>query len=316
MPFVPTRSFGRPIMALLLFTGVFTTGLLTTPRRLVAQPSAENDDALPHRHSVSSAAAIAHSQTCDATFTRKGNVMTGLKFTAMSSVADLSTPDAIKQLRAIVIARGYDVLATEPEAGDLLLEMPQSASQRSFGIVAKATSEGAVTTVQMQASLRRGASADTDVVKTELCGMLTELKGGDAGRAAANAEPSSASNAPTVLNAQILADRLSSERDKNVNEIPLRYKDRTFTLDGVVASVIRDGESYSVIFDITPWEKKAVRLPGESRTKTDIVCLLASGQSVFALTLKPRSKVTLTGTFREYRQFPSTMWLSECKAVK
>jgi hypothetical protein len=262
-------------------------------------------------------ATIAQSQTCDATFTKKGNVLTGLKFAAMSSVADLSTPDAIKQLRAIVIARGYDVLATEPDAGDLLLEMPQSANQRSFPIVAKATSEGTVTTVQMQASLRGGSSANSDVVKAELCGILTELKGGEAGKTAANdVQSAAASTAPTVLNAQMLADRLSSERDKNVNEIPLRYKDRVFTLDGVVSSVIRDGESYSVIFDIIPWEKKAVRLPGESRTKTDIACLLAPGQSVFALTLKPKTKVKLTGTYREYREFPSTMWLSDCKAVK
>ena len=265
------------------------------------------------------AGAQAQDQTCDATFSKKGNPVTGLKFTAMNSVAELSTRDAINQLRGIVVARGYDVLASEPEAGDMLLEMPQAANQRSFPIVAKATSAGTVTTVQLRANLRAGVSTNSDVVKAELCGMLTALTGGAAGETAAQqGQRATASAAPTVMNAQMLADRLSKERDRNVNEIPLRYKDRAFALEGMVSSVIRDGDSYSVIFDILPWEKKAVHLPGESQFKTDIVCRLAPGQSVYALTLKPRTKVTLTGTYQEYRELPlpSTMWLSNCTPSK
>jgi hypothetical protein len=95
-------------------------------------------------------------QGCDATFAKKGNAITGLKFSARQTVADLSTPDAINQLRGIVVHKGYDVLATEPEAGDMLLEMPQNANQRSFPLVAKATSDGAAVTVELRANLRAG----------------------------------------------------------------------------------------------------------------------------------------------------------------
>ncbi len=82
--------------------------------------------------------------------------------------------------------------------------------------------------------------------------------------------------------------------------------------------MLRDGDRYSVIFEITPWERKAVRLPGDSQFKTDIVCVLASGQSVYALTLKPKTKVKLTGTFADYRanSMPSVLWLSECKPAR
>jgi hypothetical protein len=69
-----------------------------------------------------------------------------------------------------------------------------------------------------------------------------------------------------------------------------------------------------VVFEIIPWEKKVIKLPGDSQFKTDIVCVLATGQSVYALTLKPRSKVKLTGTYADYRESPaSTMWLSNCR---
>jgi hypothetical protein len=74
----------------------------------------------------------------------------------------------------------------------------------------------------------------------------------------------------------------------------------------------------SVIYDILPWEKKAIHAPGESRFKTDIVCILAPGQSVYALTLKPKTKVSLTGTYREYRELPvpSMVWFSDCRPAQ
>ena len=259
-------------------------------------------------------------QTCETTFARNGNPVTGLKFTATHSVAELSMPDAINQLRGIVLTRGYDVLATEPEAGNLLLESPQSANQRSFPLVAQVTSEGQVATVQLRANLRGGVRAKEEDVRTEMCGILAELKGGHAGAAAASqgTSASAATAPPTVLTAQTLADRVSKERDKNANEIPLRYPGRSFTLSGTVASVDRNGDSYRVQFDILAWEQKAIKLPGESQFKTEIICVLAPGQSVYALTLKRRSNVRLTGTYSDYREYPSPsiLWLSGCKPEK
>jgi len=256
-------------------------------------------------------------QTCEATFTKNGNPVTGLKFTATHSVAELSTPNAINQLRGIVLTRGYDVLAAEPEAGNMLLESPQSASQRSFPLVAQVTTEGQVATVQLRANLRGGVRAKQEDVRTEMCGILAELKGGRAGLAAGSQGKSASAAAapPTVLTAQTLADRVSKERDRNANEIPLRYPGRSFTLTGTVASVDRDGDTYRVKFEIMAWEQKAIKLPGESQFKTEIICVLAPGQSVYALTLKRRSNVRLTGTYSEYREYPSPsiLWLSGCK---
>lgn len=261
-----------------------------------------------------------HAQTCEATFAKNGNAITGLRYTATQSVAELSTPDAVNQLRGIVLARGYDVLAFEPDAGSLLMEQPQTANRRSFQIVAQMTNEGGIATVQLRANLRAGVFAKQEAVRTEMCAVLAELKGGPAGIAAAARARSgpAAGGAPTVLTAQTLADRVSKERDNDVNEIPLRYRGRSFTLTGQVESVDREGETYRVRFAILSWEQKAIRLPGESQFKTDIVCVLAPGQSVYALTLKRRSNVRLTGTFAEYREIPSpsVMWLSDCKPAQ
>lgn len=265
--------------------------------------------------------------TCEATFARKGSPVTGLRYTAIQGVPELSTPDAINQLRGIVLGRGYDVLASEPAAGDMLLEMPQSMDRRSFQIVAKATSDRDLTTVQLEARLRVGVFAKDEDVRSEMCGVLAGLKGGKAGIAQAEKGRDAAAGgaAPTVLTAQTLADRLSKERDRNPDEIPLRYKGRSFTLSGNVAQVRKDGDSYNIVFDIMGWEDKSIHLPGDSEFKTDIVCVLAPGQSVYALTLTPKgrafklsSSVKLTGTFADYRESPSpsVFWLSDCKPEK
>jgi hypothetical protein len=265
-------------------------------------------------------AAPAFAQTCEATFAKNGNPITGLRFSAMQTVADLSTPDAVNQLRGIVLARGYDVLAAEPAAGSMLMEQPQNANRRSFQIIAQATSEGQVATVQLRANLRAGMSVKQELVREEMCGLLAEMKGGAAGATAARqgSSATAAGSPPTVLSAQILADRLSKERDRDVNEIPLRYRGRSFTLSGNVESVSSEADVYRVRFAILAWEEKAIRLPGDSQFKTEIVCVLAPGQSVYALTLKRRSSVRLTGTFSDYRASPSpsVMWLSDCKPAQ
>jgi hypothetical protein len=269
---------------------------------------------------VFTSVAPAAAQTCEATFVKGGNAITGLRYTATQSIPDLSTPDAVNQLRGVVLARGYDVLAAEPEAGSLLMEQPQSANRRSFQIIAQTTSDGRVATVQLRANLRAGVFAKQEQVRDEMCSVLAEIKGGSAGVAAAaqGRTATAAGGPPTVLTAQTLADRVSKERDRDANEIPLRYRGRTFTLSGDVESVDRDGDTYRIRFDIIPWERKAIRLPGDSQFKTDIVCVLAPGQSVYALTLKRKSSVRLTGTYLEYREspFPSVLWLGECKPAQ
>ncbi len=261
--------------------------------------------------------------SCEATFVKKGSPVTGLKYMAVHSLTDLSTPDTINQLRGIALGKGYDVLAVEPEAGNMLLEQPQDANRRNFQIIASATTEGAITTVQLQANLRLGVFTKDEAVKSQMCGVLSELKGGKEGVAAAELGKSATAGggAPTVLTAQTLADRLSKERDKNPDEIPLRYQGRAFTLSGSIEDVRKSGDSFNVVFDILDWEEKALRLPGDSQFKTEIICVLAPGQSVYALSLVPKgrpfkiaSKVTLTGTYSDYER--SMFWLSDCRPAK
>src|SRR5690606_18241071 len=65
------------------------------------------------------AAGTAHAGTCEDSFTKKGNILSGMTFTAAVTVADLPPPVAIRQMRGIVAAKGYDIMADEADYGTM-----------------------------------------------------------------------------------------------------------------------------------------------------------------------------------------------------
>jgi hypothetical protein len=253
--------------------------------------------------------------TCEDTFVKKGAVIGGLKFTAMVTVADLTPSSAIYQLRGIALGRGYDVLAEEAADGSMLIEQAQTGKARSFPIIATATSAGRAGTVTLQANLRGGMMTKDEAAKAELCGMLNLLKGGKAGLAAAakGRTTVATAGAPVKISALGLSQQLSKEKERNVAAIPLRYKGKSFTIDGSVDYVRKDGDSYRVAFKIMEPYEQAIRLPGQADFKTDISCLMAKGQAAYALTLKPNKSIKLTGTYSAYRDYPPIMWFDNCR---
>jgi hypothetical protein len=158
---------------------------------------------------------------------------------------------------------------------------------------------------------------NAEAAKTEMCAILNALKGGKAGLAAAAKAKSAVSTAaPLKISALALSQRLSKETQKNAAAIPLRYKGTSFTIDGSVSTITKDGQFYRVAFDIPEPYQQVLRIPGQAYFKTDISCLMAKGQSAFALTLKPRKSIKLTGTFRDFDEYRHIMWLSDCRPAE
>ena len=258
---------------------------------------------------------VAFGATCEETFVKKGAIIGGMKFTATVTVADLTPASAIGQMRGIAVPKGYDILSEEAQDGSMLMEQAATGKVRSFPIIVTATSAGRVGTVVLQANLRGGMTTKEEAAKAELCGMLNQLKGGKAGLAASARGKGAVATgaAPFKISALGLSQRLSKENERNAAAIPLRYKGKSFTIDGIVDYVRKDGDSYRVAFKIMEPYEQAIRLPGQSNFKTDISCLMARGQAAYSLTLKPNRSVKLTGTFYEYRDYPPIMWLDNCR---
>ena len=125
--------------------------------------------------------------TCEDSFTKKGNEISGIRFIATTVVPDMSPKIAIQQLRGIVAAKGYDIITEEAEYGSMLIEQPMTGKARAFPIEITATQTSGIGTVVMEAKLRATMSVKKELAMAEMCSMLNQLKGGKAGIAAAKA---------------------------------------------------------------------------------------------------------------------------------
>lgn len=258
---------------------------------------------------------LAHAGQCEDSFAKKGSIISGMRFTATISQPDLPPDVAINQIRGIVASRGYDIIAAEPAAGALLIEQSVTQNSRAFPIEINATSSGGTGTVVMEAKLRAGQSTKAELAMAEMCGVLNQVKGGRAGRlaAAGGANAQTQQAAPIAMTAQSFSSQISKDAERNAAAIPQRYKNKQFTLSGTVEYVTQDGPTLRVAFEIMQPHEMALRLPGTASTLSEVSCLMAPGTSVFAMQLKPKKSVKLTGTFYDFDEFKDVTWFKDCR---
>lgn len=253
---------------------------------------------------------------CEESFRKRGSPVTGLRFVAERSVDNLSPASAIGQLRGIVVAKGYTVMTAEPEAGTILIEQPMTGKARGFPIEISVTETAGQGIVRMEARLRPAMGVKEAAARTEMCGILTQLRGGKAGLALAQKGNAAQAGlaAPIRMSVLRFSSQIGSEARKSSASIEPRYKGRRFTLYGPVASVTQADKGYRIDFKLLENQLSSL-LPG-SRYRVEVACMLAPGQSTYALTLKPDQRAELTGVFDEFDLGRSTVWLRDCMPSK
>ncbi len=260
----------------------------------------------------------ANAATCEEAFVKKGNAITGLRFTAAVTVADLPPAVAIGQMRGLVAAKGYDIMADEAEYGSMLIEQPMTGGARAFPIQITATQTGGIGTVVMEAKLRAGQTVGSDPAKAEMCGILNQIKGGKLGAAAAKkgASATTVAAAPLKISALGFSQQVSKDSERNAAGVLTRYKGKQFTIDGTVDYVTKDGGSFRVGYKVPQPHEQAIRLPNQAPFKTDIVCYMAPGQAAFSLQLKPDKGIKLTGTVEDFDEYRRVIWLKDCRPAQ
>jgi hypothetical protein len=262
--------------------------------------------------------AAAYAGTCEDTFQKSGSIISGQRFVATISVPDMPPAVAINQMRGITAQRGYDIIASEPEAGAMLIEQAMSGKARAIPFEINATQANGAGTVRIEAKLRAGMTSPAEAVKTELCGMLAQLKGGREGRAAASGGAQAATQqlAPVAISAQEFSQQISKDAERNALAIEPRYANKRFTLSGNVDYVRRDGAANRVAFKILQPHELAIRLPNMASSLSQVSCLMGTGTSVFVMQLKPGRSVRLTGTFHEFSEDRGVVWFKDCVSAQ
>lgn len=258
---------------------------------------------------------MASAGTCEDTFTKKGSEISGIRFIATTTVPDMSPKIAIQQLRGIVAAKGYDIMAEEADFGSMLIEQPMTGKARAFPIEITATQAAGMGTVVMEAKLRAAMSVKKELAMAEMCGILNQLKGGKAGIAAAKAGAgaNSVQVAPLAMSALAFSHQVSKDTERNAGNVLTRYKGKQFTIDGTVDYVTKDPNGFRIGYVVpNPWEE-VIRLPNTAPFKTDIVCYMAPGTAAYSSQLKPKKSIKLTGTVEDFDEYKHVIWLKDCR---
>jgi len=251
------------------------------------------------------AAAPAFADTCESSFLKKGNPLSGTNFTASVSHPGLTVPSAIGQMRVIAKNANMDVVSEDAENGAMLIEEPQTGMHKNLPLIVSATNEGGTGTVGLMLKVNPGAFASADGVKKAMCNLLNQVQPGKAGEQLAATTPKASTITTT---ATALGSQLRSQHKDNPAAMESRYQGKVYAITGRVNGVLKSGGTYNTGFDVGGNPSGGIDFESVA-----ISCKFAPSQAAYAMALRPKEKVTLIGTVESYDQIGHVLWLKDCK---
>ena len=267
---------------------------------------------------LSSLAAPALAGECESNFKKSGNPLVMTTYSSAVTVPNLSTRDALAQMRGIMVAEKMDVMAEDADGGTLLVEQRQSKSARPIPTTISVSEVASGTRIEMAVKMERGVFSKVEQIQPYMCGLFAKVKGGKEGVAAAKKGAGASNNEATGNQDVYLFSRMiAREADKNAIAVNARHKGRKYTLTGRIETLMEDGEDYNLIFDIPEVGDTALpNLPFDAKFKVSVSCLFRPNQLTTVLAMREGQKVTLTGTVYKYDNFRKVIWLENCTKAK
>lgn len=263
-------------------------------------------------------AAPALAGECEANFKKSGNPIVMTSYSSAVTVPNLSTRDALAQMRGIMVAEKMDVMAEDPDGGTLLVEQRQDKAARPIPTTITVSEVASGTRIEMAIKMERGVFSKVEQIQPYMCGLFAKVKGGKEGVAAAKKGAGAANNEATGNQDVFMFSRMiAGEANKNAIAVNARHKGRKYTLTGRIETLMEDGEDYNLIFDIPEIRDMALKpLPFDAQFKVSVSCLFRPNQLTTVLALREGQKVTLTGTVYKYDNFRKVIWLENCTKAK
>ena len=263
---------------------------------------------------LSSLAVPALAGECESNFKKSGNPLVMTTYSSAVTVPNLTTRDALAQMRGILVAEKMDVMADDPDGGTLLVEQRQDKAARPIPTTITVSEVASGTRIEMAVKMERGVFSKVEQIQPYMCGLFTKVKGGKEGVAAAKKGAGASNNEATGNQDVYLFSRMiAREADKNAIAVNARHKGRKYTLTGRIETLMEDGEDYNLIFDIPEVGDTALpNLPFDAKFKVSVSCLFRPNQLTTVLAMREGQKVTLTGTVYKYDNFRKVIWLENC----
>ena len=262
--------------------------------------------------------AVAMADECEANFKKSGNPIVMTTYSSAVTVPNLSTGDALSQMRGILVAERMDVIAENRDEGTLLVEQRQSDKARPIPTTINVNTVPAGTRIDMAIKMERGVFSKVEQIRPYMCGLLAKVKGGKEGVAAAK-RGAGADNTEATGNQDVFAfsRMIANEANKNAVAVNARHKGRTYTLSGRIGTLMEDGEDYNLIFEVPEIRDMVIKpFPHEAQFKVSVSCLFKPDQLTTVLAMREGQKVKLTGTVMKYDNFRRVIWLENCTKAK
>ena len=262
--------------------------------------------------------AVALADECEANFKKSGNPIVMTTYSSAVTVPNLSTGDALSQMRGILVAEKMDVIAENREEGTLLVEQRQSDKARPIPTTINVSTVPAGTRIDMAIKMERGVFSKVEQIRPYMCGLLAKVKGGKEGIAAAK-RGAGADNTEATGNQDVFAfsRMIANEANKNAIAVNARHKGRKYTLSGRIETLMEDGEDYNLIFEVPEIRDTVIKpFPHEAQFKVSVSCLFKPDQLTTVLAMREGQKVKLTGTVMKYDNFRRVIWLENCTKAK
>ena len=255
---------------------------------------------------------------CEANFKKSGNPIVMTTYSSAVTVPNLSTRDALAQMRGILVAEKMDVMAEGAEGGTLLVEQRQTGATRPIPTTITVSEVQSGTRIEMAVKMERGVFSKVEQIKPYMCGLFARVKGGKEGMAAAKKGAGATNNEASGNQDVFMFSRMiAGEANKNAIAVNARHKGRKYTLTGRIETLMEDGEDYNLIFDIPEISEMVLKpLPHDAQFKVSVSCLFKPNQLTTVLALREGQKVTLTGTVYKYDNFRKVIWLENCTKAK
>ena len=255
---------------------------------------------------------------CEANFKKSGNPLVMTTWSSAVTVPNLSTRDALAQMRGILVAEKMDVMAEDADGGTLLVEQRQDKVARPVPTTITVSEVASGTRIEMAVKMERGMFSKAEQIQPYMCGLFARVKGGKEGIAAARKGAGASNNEATGNQDVFMFSRMiAGEANKNAIAVNARHKGRKYTLTGRIEILMEDGEDYNLIFDIPEISEMALKpLPFDAQFKVSVSCLFKPNQLTTVLALREGQKVTLTGTVKRYDDIRRVIWLENCVKAK
>ena len=127
--------------------------------------------------SLALAAPAAWAGECEDNFSKSGSVFSGVDFSSRVTVADLSVPDALAQMKGIMISEKMDVITEDADTGTMLVEQRSTNTTRAIPTLINVSDSGGGAAVEMTVKTEKGQLAKADAIRPYMCTLLARVKG-------------------------------------------------------------------------------------------------------------------------------------------